>query len=184
MNPATLTVEVLGEVTLEELIKRASRMIDLACGVSPGYFEAADSDAVATSQTIYGSGGQWLRLPPYVPGSITSVTFPDGYTALEYIERDGYLVRKTADGFVASQWIYPSGWYDGIPIAVTAKWGYEETPDDVKHAVIEMVINLWRETDPATVKMTNIEGQVIRESLPPRVKEVVKRYRMKEAVFA
>src|SRR5678815_687543 len=175
MSPATLTVEVLSETMLESLIARASRMFDLACGVAPEYFEAVDADAVASVQTIYGTEGQYLKLPPYVAGSIASVSFPSSYTELTYIESDGYLIRTTTDGLLASSYVMPTGWYPGVPITITAIWGYEATPDDVKQAVIEMVLNLWRETDPATVKMTNIEGQPLREGLPPRVKEVARR---------
>ena len=109
MSPATLTVEVLSETMLESLIGRASRMIDLACGVAPEYFEAVTDDAVASAQTIYGTEGQFLKLPPYVAGSIASVSFPSSYTELTYIERDGYLVRTTTDGLLASSYVVPTG---------------------------------------------------------------------------
>lgn len=166
---------------LASLIIRASRMFDLVCGVQPGYFEAVASGATATAQTIYGSGGNFLKLPPYV--SISTVTFPTGYTALEYVVRDGYLIRADALGLTASPNVTLGGWYEGVPITVTAIWGYSATPEDVKHAIIEWVINLFRETDPAETKITNLDGSVLREKIPPRVGEVARRYRIKEAVF-
>lgn len=169
---------------LEALIERASRYFDLCCGVAPGYFEPAASDAEASNKVIYGDGRQFLRLPPYVPGSLNAtLTYPSGYTALNFIERDGYLVQTSTDGVTAPFLYYGSGWYGGVPITVSAIWGYESTPDDVKMAVVELTINLLRETDPAMVKLVNIEGQPLREKLPPRVAEIAKRYRMKGAAF-
>ena len=66
---------------------------------------------------------------------------------------------------------------------MTARWGYEQTPEDVKMAVIEMVINLLRETDPASLNLLDLERQPLREKAPPRVWEVAKRYQMQNAVL-
>jgi hypothetical protein len=145
-------------------------------------FTEYGADVVATNKTIYGSGLNYLPLPPYVPGSLsTTLTLPDGYTAPTFIERDGYLVL-TSNG-IAPPFSYSSGWYLGVPITMSAIWGYEQTPEDVKLAVIELTINLLRETDPAQVKLVNIEGQPLREKLPPRVAEIAKRYRAKGVAF-
>ena len=70
-----------------------------------------------------------------------------------------------------------------MPITVTAKWGYDATPADVKLAVIELTINLLRETDPAAIKLINTEGLAIREKLPPRVKAIAELYRRRETVL-
>jgi hypothetical protein len=68
-----------------------------------------------------------------------------------------------------------------VPITVSAIWGWRETPADVKAAVIEWVLNLWRETDPASVKLVGLEGQPLREAIPPRVKAVARKWRAKVA---
>lgn len=147
-------------------------------------FTENGADVVATNKTVYGDGRQFLKLPPYIPGSLNAtLTYPSEYTALDFIERDGYLVQTSTDGVTAPFLYHGSGWYGGVPIVVSAIWGYESTPEDVKMAVIEMVINLWRETDPAFLKLVNIDNQPLREKLPPRVAEVAKRYRVKGAVF-
>lgn len=147
-------------------------------------FTENGADVVATNKTIYGDGSSYLKLPPYVSGSLnTTLTYPDGYTALDFIERDGYLIQTSSTGIAAPFLYYTSGWYGGLPIVVSAIWGYESTPEDVKMAAIEMVINLWRETDPAALKLVSIDNQPLREMMPPRVKEVAKRYRVKGAAF-
>jgi hypothetical protein len=174
----------LSESELEDLLEQASRLFDLLCGKPVGYFEPVASGAVASNRTFYGDGGNFLQLDPYVPGSLNAtLTFPDGYTAPDYIERDGYLVLTGSTGIVARYDPTYAGWYQGVPIVVSAKWGFSEVPADVKLAVIELAINLWRETDPAEIKLINIEGQPLREKVPPRVNEVAKRYRIAGRAF-
>lgn len=176
-----MTETAIGDEPVAALIVRASRMFDLICGVEPEHFEARAG--AATARTIYGDGTNYLKLPPYVPGTLsTTITTPEGYTTPEFITQNGYLVRAES-GVVVRHPSTAVGWYEGVPITVTAKWGYETTPEDVKAAIIELAINLWRETDPAFTKIVNIDNQPLRERLPPRVAEIAKRYRIKQGVF-
>jgi hypothetical protein len=178
------TTNALPDDELDALIEQASRFFDLECGVEPGYFEAAGG--TVSTKTIYGDGTNYLTLPPYVPGSLSPViTLPEGYTAPNFIEQNGYLVLTTSSGvlppfqhFHNCLW---SGWSSGVAVAVSARWGFASTPADVKMAVIELVINLKRETDPAELKLTNLEGQPLREPIPPRVKAIARRWRGKVA---
>lgn len=180
------TVTKLANPELEALIEQASRFFDQYCGLPEGYFNPP-LYPVATNKIVYGDGTHFLKLPPYVSGSLdTDITIPDGYTAPAFIERDGYLLLSS-NGVVMHQIVpyhHYSGWYSGVPITVSAKWGFEETPQDVKLAVIELAINLWRETDPAEIKLVSIENQPLREEIPPRVKAIAKRYRAREVAFA
>lgn len=174
---------------LTKLIERASRYFDLICGVEPGFFESAGVNA--TARTFYGDGTNFLRLDSYVNGSLNAtISVPEGYEVPAFVERGGFLVLSSNGNLAHRIAPYPSfshngygGWWAGVPITVTAKWGFETTPADVKMAVIEMVINLLRETDPAAVKLINTEGQVLREKMPPRVLAVAKRYQQRSAVF-
>lgn len=173
---------------LTKLIERASRYFDLVCGVAPEFFEPAGS--TATARTFYGDGTNFLRLDSYVNGSLNAtISVPEGYEVPAFVERNGFLVLSSNGNLPHRVAPYPSfsvnggGWWAGVPITVTAKWGLDATPADVKMAVIELVINLLRETDPAAVKLVGTEGQVIREKMPPRVLAVAKRYQQKAAVF-
>lgn len=179
------TVTALTPAELEALIEQASRMFDLECGVPEGYFNPVPIP-VATNKTIYGNGTNYLRLPPYISGSLdTSIALPEGYTAPTFTEIDGHLVLNSGGVLPPFErlhnWTRP-GWYSGVAVTVSAIWGYRETPADIKLAVIELVINLWRETDPAQVKLINLEGQPLREKLPPRVMEIAKKYRFRTGV--
>lgn len=174
---------------LTKLIERASRFFDSVVGVSPQFFEAAGD--TATARTFYGDGTNFLRLDAYVTGTLVeAVTVPDGYDVPTFIEKDGFLVLTTTEGNLThaltpfpSWYRSGSGWWSGLPITVTAKWGYEVTPADVKLAVIELTINLLRETDLAAIKLINTEGLAIREKLPPRVRAIAELYRRKASVL-
>lgn len=153
-------------------------------------FTEYGADVVATNKTIYGQGTSYLKLPPYVPGTLDDeITVPDAYTTPDFIEKDGYLILTDSNGVLPQgQYRYPpyaTGWWEGVAITVSAIWGFEATPADVKLATIELVINLIRETDPATLKLTDLEGQPLREKVPPRVFEIARRYRLEVgAAFA
>lgn len=173
-----LTENALPGPTLEALIERASRFFDLECGVEPGYF--APNASAASARVFYGDGTNYLKLDPFVPSPAPTLIVPDGYTAPEFIVRDGYLILSSS-GVSAPGLYWTSRWWIGVPIIVTAKWGYSATPADVKMSVIELVINVYRETDPAFIKLINIEGQPLREKCPPRVLEAARKYRLKTA---
>lgn len=166
---------------LNKLIERASRLFDIECGVEPGFFDAADNEA--TEQTFYGDGTNFLKLPPYVAGSLnTTLTYPVGYADLEFVERNGYLVR-TESGLLNIQQRF-GGWYENVPITVSAKWGYASTPADVKHAIVKLVIHICRTMDPTQLKLLVLEGQpLFQERMPKDVVELAKKYRWREAVL-
>lgn len=180
------TTTALPAAELEDLIEQASRMIDLVVGVENGYFNEP-LYGIATNKTVYGDGTNYLSLPPYVLGTLnTTLTLPTGYVAPSFVQVNGYLVLSSSTGvlppfsnFNNSYW---PGWNVGVAVIVSAIWGFQETPRDVKLATIELVINLVRETDPVSVKLKNLEGQALREMLPPRVKEITRRYRPKTGV--
>lgn len=177
------TTGAIPDAQLADLLEMASRYFDLECGVEPGYFEAAESTPAA--RTFYGNGSNFLRLDRYVPGSLNAtLSYPTGYTALDYIERDGYLVITDSSGVISSRSLtFCNGWYRGVPITVTAKWGFAATPADVKLAVIELAANLWSELDPKHLKLVAPEHLPLREKLPPRVAEIARRYRVQSGVL-
>lgn len=150
-------------------------------------FTENGADVVASNKTVYADGTNYLKLPPYVAGTLnTTITLPDGYTAPTFIEQGGFLVL-TSNGltppfprFYNSAW---PGWWSGLPVIVSAIWGYAQTPADVNHAIIEFVINLLKETDPASIKLMSLDNQPLREKLPPRVALVAGKYRFRGAVM-
>lgn len=172
--------------TVRAIIERVSRLFDLECGVPEGFFNPP-LYGIPTQKTFHGDGTSMLGLDPYLPGTLNqTLTLPNGYTAPNFVERDGYLVlSENGVTPILGMWVgYPyAGWYQNTEIKVTAQWGFPSTPQDVKLAIIEWVINVWRETDPAGLKLINLEGGVLREAMPPRVREVATRWQMKTGVL-
>jgi hypothetical protein len=152
--------------------------------IGPVEFTEAGADVAPTPKTVYGDGTNLLSLPPYVPGTLdTTLIVPEGYTAQEFIESDSYLIRSLNGVINSFNPTFGGGWYANVPITVTAVWGFPETPADVQHAIIEFVINLVKEVDPASIKMMSLEGMPLRERMPPRVKLVAEKYKFTGAVL-
>ena len=170
---------------LNKLIERASRLFDMECGVDPGFFEAAGNTPAA--RVFYGSGTNFLQLPPYVAGSLNStLSYPESYSALEFAERGnserGAFLVRTEGGILNPGPI--GGWYEGVPITVTAIWGFAAPPADVKHAIIKLVIHICRTIDPTMLKLLVLDGQpLFQDRMPKDVTELAKKYRYREAVL-
>jgi hypothetical protein len=175
----------LSDTLLDMLIEQSSRSFDLECGVEPEHFEpvAAGYESTELERVFYGDGTHYLKLDPFVEDTITSVDLPVDYTVPDYVIRNGYLVRTGTDHILPSVHRYgawwPSGvWQEGLAVTVTAVWGYEETPADVKEAVIAMVIHAWRTIDPGTVNLTDLERQSLnQQALPAKAARVASKYR-------
>lgn len=165
------------------LATRASRLFDTLCNRPAGYFAVANMEgsAPATEDRIfYGDGTNYLLVDPH-PGTIDSddVEMPDTYTVPSFIDKDGYLVITDSRGRLASHFCssyWWTGWPDGCPVTVTSIWGFAEIQEDVKEAVLELIIAMWRSKDSAFLKAIDLENQqVINEAIPKRTKEVIQK---------
>lgn len=178
------TEAALSDTELFALIEQASRYFDLECGVPAGYFNPSPYP-IATERVFYGDGTHYLKIDNFIADSITAVELPEDFSGPpSYVVRDGYLQRASETGVLLTGYNTPTTlatgfWPAGVAVTVTAIWGLSTTPQDVKMAVIELVINLWRETDPATLNLLDLERQPLRERLPPRVAEVIRKYKAK-----
>lgn len=175
------TTATLDDDRLDALIEQASRYFDIAAGVEPEYFEpvAEGYQSQALERVFYGDGTHYLRVDPFIEGTLSAADYPVDYTVPDYRAVGQYLVRSSSDGLLPARNVrYLDGWGEGVPVTVTAVWGYSATPADVKMAVIEMVLNLFRSTDPAEQNITDLERQPLRQALPPRAQRVADHYRL------
>jgi hypothetical protein len=160
------------------------------------YFKPAAE--LAVQRTFYGSGTDFIRLPPYVAEPAPTVTLPSNYDpATDYEIRDGYLVRlhlaESTTTFTlmdVDRWnrylnrdpLYGNyGWLPGEAIKVTARWGYAEVPPDIELACRRLVERLWRTKDgqvqgPIT-DIVRPDGTAIQMAMPPFVKLVLDRWK-------
>lgn len=138
-------------------------------------FQEAGAEG-ATPRVFYGDGLNFLKLPPFVAGSLTVITMPSGYTVPAYAIQGSYLWVKDATSGVLTEGV-TSGWLTGVPVTVTARWGFESTPADVVQAVIQIAIHLWRGSDAAFAKTTDLT--VPAEAIPATAQAIINAYRTK-----
>lgn len=182
------------------LLLRASRIFDTIAQRAHGYFQAAAG--VATQMVVVGDGTNYLRLPVYVPGTLGVTTVPSGYQVPTFSERTDengqqWLVKSDAAGLQApaysfEYWQSPvgspaglgRGWPQGLPVTITAKWGYESTPEDVKEAVIELTVAMYRSKDLLVERLLELDkAPQLKAAVPPRVQAIADKYVVKRPVF-
>lgn len=167
--------------------------------VQDGNLIWTDRGLEGTVRIFYGDGTDYLRLPPYIPGSLGAVLLPDEIPGIEFIERDGGLIRTVPGAAYALSLVDPAawnqalymdrgrrlwdGWPYGVAIQIVARWGWLSTPADVRQSVIQIGVKLYRENDPAAVRVQEIDGQVIREELPPMAALIARKWRERGILF-
>jgi hypothetical protein len=162
----------------EEILPRASDIIDLACGLGRGFFAPAGQQAATRRFRTHTT--RRLRVSPYVCGSIAFV---------EYLSLDDYTPEF--DEFVdenETRWLLAHDGECWIPdqiVEVTARWGWAETPEEIVEAVIETAIALWRGRDSAYARVvTDVNGgNTVFASLPDRAKMICEKWRRRRAAI-
>lgn len=148
-----------------------TRLLKAASGWIRAYLNR-DINAADYEDALDGSGNALMRLPNYPVISVTSVVV-DGVTipATSFVVRDGVLRRR--DG---------GSWGRGIGNAVVNyRAGYEEIPDEVVQACLEVVA--WRFRERSRIGQSQIatpQGQNITfqtSDVPQDVKTLLKNLR-------
>jgi hypothetical protein len=179
------------EPVLQALATRASRLFDRLAEVADDHF-AARTPGAATARVFYGDGTDYLRLDPRDPSdpvAAADVSMPAGYTVPSFYESGDYLVRAYGAGALYGAGAVHhhggtgEGWPDGVPVTVTAKWGYASVPADVTHAAARLAVHLWRTSDPA--RMATVAPELPAATYPQEVLDVALKYRQRSGlVFA
>jgi hypothetical protein len=162
--------EASEEAVWQEYAEGASRLFDKLCDVEDNFF--AKTTDTQSAKTFYGNGVDMMQLPPFVVGTVTSITI-DGtaFAVTDWrVSPNGFLIRLDDGEFDETE-----------AIVVTAKWGFAEIPADVRLVVQELANYLWRVKDPLFTKMSGVE---IPEELSPTVKAAIKKYRDKFSTSA
>jgi hypothetical protein len=161
---------------LEKLIPRATVTFEGLAGMPAGYFNKAADEA--SPKEIFGTGGTILSVPPYVGDEIIVGSMPTGYTIPTFAASGGVL-RLTDSGGVMIPVAIGIGWPQGLKITVVARWGFEEVPEDVKQAVIELAMAMFRSKDQAASKAINLDSRQITfyDAIPARTKMIARKYR-------
>lgn len=197
---------------LEAAITRASRLFDRYCGFKAGYFAKGSASQVASARKFWGDGTDYLEIDPYLSSPAIAVAMPTSYTVPPYLETrnlprtddgQGFFLRRTySDNESSFQFIKDAawdenagalfaanintvGWPEGVKVTVTAKWGFDAVLEDVKEAVLETAIAIWRGRDQAFSRVVNLESNLqVVDAMPARAKLIADRYRMARGMFA
>lgn len=161
-------------IFFDALRVRASRMFEILAFVGEDYFMPGSGELEA--RTFYGTNSVYLYLPPFY--EIASVTMPTNYTVPYYHNADGCLRTTDVDGILYDPMaLHGTKWPAGVPVTITAKWGFKKIPEDVKQAVAEMIIAVWRTKDQAFLKAVDMDtNKVIVNAIPERTKMIANFY--------
>lgn len=200
------------EPVLASILTRASRLFDRYCGVKAGYFGKGDLGQTASARKFWGDGTDYLQIDPYLSSPAITVAMPAGYTVPPYIEsrsegyqsddgqgfflirtysnnesRYGFVKDGSADenaGALFAANVNYVGWPIGVKVTVTAKWGFDALLEDVKEAVLETAIAIFRNKDQAFARVVNLESnQLVTDVMPMRAKLIADRYRQSRGMF-
>lgn len=149
----------------QQLADAASLQFDREADVSQNFFAPAGNQP--STKYFRSDGTQHIRLLPFIGGSITAITVDSVALSLpseDYFESDFFLVF---DYEIEKNKI----------IAVTAKWGFTDTPPDIKQAVIEQALFLWRKKDLAFADLANVASAVANAETSQTFAGVAQKYR-------
>lgn len=161
------------KATVGRILAAVTRQIDSYCKRPAGYF--APADAQPAPRSFYGEGTNYLRLPAHVAGSIDLETgvAVTGHPIKNWVERGGWLYMTCGLGKLGGTWVR------GTEYTVRARWGYEQTPEDIAEACRQLVVHYY-ERQRGTIGQVTPGGFVIERDMPPSVKTMLAPYRRKE----
>lgn len=200
------------EDLLIRITTRAARLFDAACSLPDGYFTQGNAGQTASLRYFWGDGTDYLKIDPHLSTPAPTVTMPSGFAVLNWVVANPYqsmrmntpgeffLSRRYGDDYSTlgalaerrdfffaefSNQVDYVGWPNGIRVGVTAKWGWDSTPEEVQEAVLETIANIWRSKDQGYARAVAIDGvAVINSPLPPRAQIIADGYKAGRGMFA
>lgn len=161
---------------VSEIISRVSRRIDayVTDATVEDYFAPAAQDA--STKKIRGEGVSYLSLPEFVPGTVSAVTAPAGFTVPDFEEEGQTLVIRDSYGARTRS----RAWLEDVPYTVTARWGLAAVPAPIIEAALQLVVRTYRAGDEAfsgVIGGIRQDGSIIERGWPAAVKEILDGYR-------
>lgn len=166
------------DVRHEEVLPRASEIIDLACGLGRGFFAPAGS--VLTTKSFCTSTSKRLRVTPYKKDSIDFVEYatvhahcPD-YSEIVDSNEMPWLVANSGECWIPDE-----------IVEISAVWGFDETPAEIVEATLELAIAIWRGRDTAYARVVaDVNGgNTVTVALPDRVKLICEKWKRRRAMI-
>jgi hypothetical protein len=156
---------------IDALINAASGMVDKYCRRPEGYFSPAAAEP--TTRRVRGEGKRYLRLGRYTGTptfssptiSVNSYYFNSENGWVYYNDlppNDEFLPGSLGDNFFA----------DGSIYIVSARWGFEATPDDIQMATALIAGKIW-DVGKGVIGEISPSGFVIERDMPPVAKTML-----------
>lgn len=153
-------------VVWQQLAESVSRIFDRECEVADGFFNKAS--ASASGRSYLGNGTEFVKLYPYIAGSIGAITVDGDAIPLadadHYNEIDDYLIFK-----------YPI--IKNAAVSISARWGFSAIPADIVQACIEQALFQWRKKDLAFAELAGVPTAAVVAQFSPTFQATVNRYR-------
>ena len=133
--------DVEADVTkAEALLEQASAWVLAESGMT---VTVPDEGAVASEQTVYGSGTAYLYVGPHTDTIVAAdVETSSGYEVPDFIDRGDYLVITDDSGN-----LHPSGyWPRDVAYTVSAIWGVSEATGDLVSAVLDLAAHWYEQS--------------------------------------
>ena len=137
-----ITTGAANDAGLQEVLDRATAMIDLELG-----FSLADYGAAACRDVRADATADWLFPPPYQAGSIVYV-YPVSAKGMSYESLDDAVTEYDVDEYERPYGIYRyDGWTKGTWYRIMAKWGPGAPPTAIEQLCLELARDLWQARD-------------------------------------
>jgi hypothetical protein len=167
------------QAAAESLLEAISRAIDSVTKRTAGAFTPSPTEPSA--RVIYGNGKSCLEMPEHIPETVRpTITTIQGETPPKFAEYRGMLCVTDSRGVLSRRDVWP----EGVPFTVTARWGYPQTPADIREACLVWAAQRARMNSGDTAGMvTSIarDGATIqRDDIPPVVRELLKPFVLAE----
>jgi hypothetical protein len=124
------------DAAIFDALTRATGFANEVLGFS--FFGQGESWPAASVKKVFSEESQWLKLPAYQEGSITSLTLNGSSSAVSDWEEAWEHGRY---------YLFRENRWSGQRYAVTAQWGYGPPPPAVVEIVLEVAVNIWKGRD-------------------------------------
>lgn len=168
---------------ITRLAEEVSSIVDRFCDRPDGYFAALETDSTATVKHYRGRDQDFLQIGRHVPGNVTVQGIAS--TAFYEHEVNGwlYVVPLGGSNVTNDEYLpdYRAGrfWDSSIRYAVSARWGFDATPPDIKQAVKQIVEHIFDRGEGVLGQVTPT-GFVIERDLPPTAKTILEKWQKRE----
>jgi hypothetical protein len=163
----------------ENLLEAISRAIDSVTRREAGAFSPAAT--TPSAKVIYGNGKACLDVPAHIPTTVNpTITTISGVTPPKFAEYRGMLCITDDSGVLLRHEV----WREGVPFTITARWGYQVTPADIREACLVWAAQRARmnsgDMAGMVTQITRDGATIQRDDIPPVVRDLLKTFILPE----